>query len=148
VVLQDRLRRALHEPETLVLIAGYSFSDKHLNELLFDAASRRERSEFLVFCHSNIPEALAKHASTTPNLQVASGREAILGGLRGEWETPKDPLGSLWVDDQFGLRDFSNLATHLARSATQEPEGEALLRELVEKAVAKRKVEGSTRDDA
>jgi len=45
-------------------------------------------------------------------------------------------------------RDFTNLATHLARSATREPDGEALLRELVEKAVAKRKVEGSTRDDA
>jgi hypothetical protein len=148
VVLQDRLRRALYEPETLILIAGYSFSDKHLNELLFDAASRRERSEFMVFCYSDIPEALAKHASTTPNLQVASGREAILGGVRGEWEAPKDPPPGLWIDDQFGLRDFRNLAAHLARSATREPEGEALLREFVEQAVAKRKVEGSTRDNA
>jgi len=26
VVLQDRFRRALHEPETLILISGYSFS--------------------------------------------------------------------------------------------------------------------------
>jgi hypothetical protein len=148
VVLQDRLRRALHEPETLVLIAGYSFGDKHLNELLFDAASRRERSEFMVFCYSDIPEALDKHACTTPNLQVAGGREAILGGVRGEWEAPKDPPPGLWVDDQFGLRDFRNLATHLARSATREPEGETLLRELVEKAVAKRKTEGSTSDHA
>jgi hypothetical protein len=148
VVLQDRLRRALHEPETLVLIAGYSFGDKHLNELLFDAASKRERSEFIVFCYSDIPEVLANHASTTPNLQIASGREAILGGVRGEWEAPKDPPPGLWVDDQFGLRDFTNLATHLARSTTREPDGEALLRELVEKAIAKRKGDGSTRDDA
>lgn len=148
VVLQDRLRRTLHEPETLVLIAGYSFGDKHLNELLFDAASKRERSEFMVFCYSDIPEVLAKHASTTPNLQIASGREAILGGVRGKWEVPKDPPPGLWVDDQFGLRDFTNLATHLARSVTREPDGETLLRELVEKTVAKRKVEGSTRDDA
>jgi len=148
VVLQDRLRRALHEPETLVLIAGYSFGDKHLNELLFDAASKRERSEFVVFCYSDIPEVLAKHASTTPNLQIASGREAILGGERDEWEAPKDPPPGFWVDDQFGLRDFTNLATHLARSVTREPDGDALLRELVEKVVAKRKVEGSTSDDA
>ncbi len=151
VVLQDRLRRALHEPETLVLIAGYSFGDKHLNELLFDAASKRERSEFMVFCFSDIPEVLAKHASTTPNLQIASGHEAILGGVRAEWEAPKDPPPGLWVDGKFGLRDFTNLAAHLARSATREPDGETLLCELVEKAVAKRKVEGSTRstrDDA
>lgn len=52
VVLQDRLRRALQQPETLVLIAGYSFSDQHLNEMLYDAAARRERSEFIAFCFS------------------------------------------------------------------------------------------------
>jgi hypothetical protein len=148
VVLQDRFRRALHEPETLVLIAGYSFGDKHLNELLFDAASKRERSEFIVFCFSDIPEELAKQASTTPNLQIASGGEAILGGVRDEWEVPTDSPPGLWVGDQFGLRDFTNLAAHLARSATREPDGETLLRELVEKAVAKGKVEGSARDDA
>jgi hypothetical protein len=148
VVLQDRLRRSLHEPETLVLIAGYSFGDYHLNDLILDAASRRQRSEFVVFCYSDIPEALAKHAIITPNLQVASGREAILGGVRGEWEAPKDSPPGLWVDDQFGFRDFSNLAAHLARCSTREPEDETLLRELVEKAVAKRKVEGSTKDNA
>ena len=147
VVLQDRLRRALHEPETLILIAGYSFSDKHLNELLFDAASRRERSEFMVFCYSDIPEVLANHANITPNLQVVSGHEAILGGVRGEWEAPKDPPPGLWVDGQFGLRDFTNLANHLARSATREPEDETLLRELVEKVATKHKVEGGTTTD-
>src|SRR5262249_37300105 len=49
VVLQDRLRRALYQPETLVIISGYSFSDDHLNELLFEAASKRQRSELVVF---------------------------------------------------------------------------------------------------
>ena len=37
VVLQDRFRRALQEPETIVIISGYSFGDEHLNELIFDA---------------------------------------------------------------------------------------------------------------
>ena len=41
VVLQDRLRRSLNEPETLMLISGYSFGDEHLNEMLFDSAMRR-----------------------------------------------------------------------------------------------------------
>jgi hypothetical protein len=41
IVLQDRLRRALNHPETLMLISGYSFGDAHLNEMLFDAAGRR-----------------------------------------------------------------------------------------------------------
>ena len=148
VVLQDRFRRALHEPETLILISGYSFSDSHLNEMIFDAASRRPRSEFQVFCYSDIPEVLAKRAMITPNLQVTSGREAILGGVRGEWKSPEDLPPSLWVNDQFGLRDFTHLSAYLARSVSQEPESETLMREFLEKAITKSVVEGGTKDNA
>jgi hypothetical protein len=131
VVLLDRLRRALHLPETLVIVSGYSFSDAHLNELLFDAAIRRERSEIVTFCYSTIPEALAERATTTPNLQVISGREAILGGVRAEWKAQEGIPPSLWHDGQFALCDFGSLAAFLAQSATWEPEGDALLRELL-----------------
>ncbi len=148
VVLQDRFRRALHEPETLVLISGYSFSDAHLNDMIFDAASHRPRSEFQVFCHSDIPEVLAKRASITPNLQVANGTEAILGGVRAKWEAPENPPASLWVDDQFGLRDFKNLSAYLARSMPQNPDSETLMRELLEKGTTKSVAEGGTREDA
>jgi hypothetical protein len=120
VVLQDRLRRALQQPETLVLITGYSFSDNHLNEMLFDAAARRERSEFLAFCHSQIPAVLSSRAATTPNLQVIGGREAILGGVHAEWKPPADPLGNVWDDGQLALRDFRHLAAYLALSAGGE----------------------------
>jgi hypothetical protein len=136
VVLQDRFRRALHQPETLTIVSGYSFSDFHLNELLFDAATQRERSEIVAFCHSDIPDVLAQRATTTPNLQVVSGREAILGGVRGEWKPPTDTQPNLWIDGQLALRDFRNLAAYLARSATREPEGDTVLRQLLKGAVA------------
>lgn len=44
VVLIDRFRRALVEPETITLVTGSSFGDAHLNEALFDAAYRHPRS--------------------------------------------------------------------------------------------------------
>jgi hypothetical protein len=116
VVLQDRFRRALQEPESLVIVAGYSFGDDHLNEMIFDAAARRERSEFVVFCYSNIPDVLSMRASNTPNLQVASGTEAILGGVRGNWKVPASPPPELWENNEFALRDFRNLAAYLARN--------------------------------
>lgn len=131
VVLQDRLRRALHQPETLVLITGFSFSDDHLNEMLFDAAARRERSELIAFCYSEIPDAVADRARTTPNLQVVTGSEAILGGIRGEWQEPDDPPPGLWADGAFALRDFRYLAGYLARSSAREDERETLLRRLL-----------------
>ncbi len=116
VVLQDRFRRALNQPETLMIISGYSFSDDHLNELLFDAATRRERSELIAFCFSDIPAALADRAARTPNLQAVGPREAIIGGVRGPWATSTDPPAGVWENDAFALSDFARLAAYLARS--------------------------------
>lgn len=120
LVLQDRFRRALNQPETLTLIAGYAFADDHLNEVIFDAATRRERSEFIAFCHSAIPDRLAERAPTTPNLQVVAGSEAILGGILRDWKAPDDPPPDLWESGRCGLGDFKHLARYLARSASRE----------------------------
>lgn len=116
LVLQDRFRRALDQPETLVLVSGYSFGDSDLNELIFDAAARRQRSEFIAFCFSDIPPALASLAVKTPNLQAVSPDEGILGGLRGEW-SGDESIPGLWQDGRMLLGDFGSLAAYLSRSA-------------------------------
>ena len=120
VVLQDRLRRALHQPETLVIVTGYSFGDDHLNEMLFDAAARRERSEIVAFSYSDIPAALADRAISTPNFQIVAANEAILGGVRAEWTPSEGTPPNIWEDNQFVLRDFGKLSEYLARSARIE----------------------------
>ena len=117
IVLQDRLRRALHQPETIVLITGYSFGDDHLNEHIFDAATRRARSEFVAFCFREIPEHLAERAAITPNLQVVSDNEAILGGQRATWKKPEVAPSDIWTEGHFAMGDFRNFARFLARSA-------------------------------
>lgn len=136
VVLQDRFRRSLNQPETLILVSGYSFGDQHLNELLFDAATHRARSEFVVFCFSAIPESLIKRALTTPNLQVVSPTEAILGGTRANWKSPDSPSPELWENNKLALVDFRHLAAYLGRSSSSEPERESVLRELLSQALA------------
>lgn len=119
VVLQDRLRRALAEPETLMLVSGYSWSDDHLNEQFFDAATRRQRSEVIAFCYDAIPIKLAESAALTPNLQVITRDEAIIGGVRGAWKTPTSPLPEdLWKNDGVPLGDFGALASFLARGTS------------------------------
>ena len=122
MVLQDRFRRALAQPETLTLVAGYSFGDEHLNEVLFDGAAHRPRSEIIVFCYSDIPQVLHGRAQLTPNLQaVVTSDKAILGGRLAPWQHPEEELGSVdyWIDGKFTLGDFSNLAAHLALSSPQ-----------------------------
>jgi len=120
VVLHDRFRRALNESETIMLMSGYSFGDQHLNELVFDAARRRERSEFIAFCYSNIAEHLAKRALSTPNLQVLGATEAIIGGIRDEWKPPEDPPPDVWEGGKFALGNFKHLAAYLARTGAAD----------------------------
>ncbi len=147
VVLQDRLRRALHQPETLMLITGYSFGDDHLNEHIFDAATRRQRSEFIAFCFSDIPKVLAERAAITPNLQVVSGHEAILGGIRAAWEAPEDTPVGIWDGGQFALRDFCNLTKYLARSTAREHESDRALQDLLKEVLGKPQRDGGEEDN-
>lgn len=122
LVLQDRLRRALHQPETIVLVSGFSFADDHLNEMLFDAAIRRERSEFVVFTYDDIGDVLSERATRSPNIQVVGRTEAVLGGVRCNWKAPDDGIPNLWEDGKLALPDFTHLASYLARSSAQDGE--------------------------
>ncbi|WP_198418614.1 SIR2 family protein [Cryobacterium frigoriphilum] len=121
VVLQDRMRRALNEPETLFLVSGYAWADEHLNELIFDAVARRPRSEVVAFCFAEIPPSLAEKALTAPNLQVITQQEAIIGGIRAPWSGPEKETtlpADIWENNRCNLGDFAALTTFLARSSS------------------------------
>lgn len=118
LVLQDRFRRALNEPETLTLVSGYAWADDHLNELLFDAAARRPRSEIVAFCYSVIPDNLAAEATRNPNIQVVTRSEAIIGGIRAPWSHGSTEVklpSDVWDGTQCNMGDFGELAKFLAR---------------------------------
>jgi hypothetical protein len=132
LVLQDRFRRSLNLPESLTLVSGYSFGDQHLNEMFYDAASRRERSEIIVFCHGGIPAELAEHASMRPNLQVIGQAEAIIGGVRNDWKASEDAPKEFWSDGKFTLPDFSALAAYLARTSAYSNDRDPVVRDLIE----------------
>ena len=137
LVLHDRLRRALNQPETLLIVSGYAFGDQDLNELLFEAARRRPRSEIIAFCFSELPKELADQAETTPNVQALGADDAILGGVRRPWKPAGSEIADeVWHDGHFGMRDFARLAQYLARGTPPEGELERRLSELVAKAVS------------
>lgn len=146
VVLQDRFRRSLREAETLMMITGYSFGDEHLNEMIFDAAKHCERSEFIVFCYSEIPESLVKQAAMTPNLQVVGGKDGILSGVRAPWALGSNlPYGFL-AGDQFALRDFGSLARFLAQSVQIDSDDGSLVSKLLERLTERAKTDETPRE--
>lgn len=118
VVLMDRFRRALVEPETITLTTGYSFGDEHLNEMLFDAARRHPRSEVVALCFSQIPDLLAEEATSTSNLVVLAPTEAIVAGHRAAWNSDSE-LPGVFEGGLFLLGDFRKLAEFLSRQTSQ-----------------------------
>lgn len=116
VVLMDRFRRSLAVPETITLVAGYSFGDQHLNEMLFDAARGHPRSETVVFCFNSIPDALGEVATATRNVSVLGKTEAIIGGQLLKWART-EVLPGIWESGTFVLGDFKHLARFLATKA-------------------------------
>lgn len=116
VVLMDRFRKALEMPESITLVSGYSFGDQHLNEMLFDAARTRPRSEITVFCFGAIPEQLAEVAKGTRNLSVLASQDAIVGGQTLAW-VQEEQISGVWDGSKFLLGDFAALARFLATKA-------------------------------
>lgn len=123
VVLMDRFRRALVEPETLTVTTGFSFGDDHLNELLFDAAARHPRCEVLALCYDDIPPVLADKASSLRNLLVLGRSEAIVNGHHACWRDEPD-IPDVFESGSFLLTDFTRLTSFLARQV--EPSDETL----------------------
>ena len=122
VILQDRLRRALFEPETLFVTSGYSFGDQHVNEVIFDAIKARPRSEFVFTHYGDVPQEAFRIASAWRNVTLIGPEYGIVGGESGAWISP--PPGperaSVWDDGKARLGDFSCLSTFLAESAPPE----------------------------
>lgn len=131
VVLHDHLRRALLHPETLTIVTGYSWNDAHLNEVIFEAARHRPRSEVIAFSRSTLPAVLVENAREIPNLQAVTGTEAVLGGVRADWKVGDTPPDDVWADSKLALREFGPLAKFLARSSPPHRELEARLAEVL-----------------
>jgi hypothetical protein len=116
VVLADRLRRALAIPETICVVAGYSFGDEHINDFLYDAAQYYPASEVLVLCFSDILPALAERAKATSNLTVVSPTKAVIGGKEANWQAPAADT-PFWKGAAFSLGDFSTFSEFLLINA-------------------------------
>lgn len=115
VVLMDRFRRALDEPETLLVVSGYSFGDQHLNEIIFDAARRRPRSETVVCCYSDLAPAAAEVSERVRNVTVLGANEAIIGGVRAPWVPLDHDVVDVWADGRFLLRGLLTSRSLLGR---------------------------------
>jgi hypothetical protein len=116
LTLQDRLRRALSEPDSVLLILGYSFADAHINEIIFSAARDYPRLSVIVMGHKTVAGDLKKVAEAYHNVSVTCADRAILAGQEAPWSA--DGSGGLYADGGFTLSTFGAVAEYLADSLT------------------------------
>jgi len=118
----DRLKNYLLSGELLFIFSGYSFSDQHINEIIFNCLRQNNRLTALVFFFQDAEvENLHKLTSSYMNLIVFGPTKAIVNGNLGEWHYLEDDLkpneksDTFWdkSTNSFKLGDFNELVNFL-----------------------------------
>ncbi len=127
---QDRLRKFLTRGRCLLLVAGYSFSDEHLNEILFQGLRSNPNAAVSVLDYGDVGEdgarrmsdRLADYGREFRNLAIYGPDRASIGGIVSPWNpTVAHHLrDTFWHEPGassplFTLGDFTSLAGYLER---------------------------------
>lgn len=122
----DRLKNYLLSGELLFIFSGYSFSDQHINEIIFNCLRQNNRLTALVFFFQDAEvENLHKLTSSYMNLIVFGPTKAIVNGNLGEWQYSADDLKpnekseTYWNSETntFKLGDFNELVNFLVSNS-------------------------------
>ena len=89
----DRLSRFLEQDDALLIVAGFSFGDEHINNLIFGALENRPRTHVYALQYGEQPDEneLIKRALQRPNMIVMGPQTGIIGGRRGAWAPVESP---------------------------------------------------------
>ncbi|MEH6770040.1 SIR2 family protein [Maribacter arcticus] len=133
----DRLKNYLLSGELLFVFTGYSFSDQHINEIIFNCLRQNNRLTVLVFFFQDSEvENLHKQTSSYMNLNVFGPKKAIINGNLGEWEYDSADLktnensDSFWNDgkSEFTLGDFNELVNFFITNSGKKEAIESIVK--------------------
>ncbi len=114
----DRLKTFLTNGELLYIISGYSFSDQHINEVIFNSLRQNNRLHIVVFAYSDDTiDELYKHSSSYLNLSAFGPKKGIVNGELVEWSINANELKEdknsthYWKEDskELIIGDFNKL---------------------------------------
>jgi hypothetical protein len=134
VAYHDRLRKLLSSGEILLVVCGYSFSDEHINELLYEALRNNSRLAVAALIHGTFKSSTAIERAVTishslRNLSIYGPDQACIAGMQGPWVDPsKPPVPPLtawpfWdsASKRFTLGDFAVFTEFLTRFFAPTP---------------------------
>lgn len=134
----DRLKTFLTNGELLFLISGYSFSDQHINEVIFNSLRQNNRLHIIVFAYDNDTiDELHKISSSYLNLSAFSPKKGIINGEITDWAVDKEELEDdkrskyYWKEDseELIIGDFNNLIDFIVANSGKKETIETLTNE-------------------
>jgi len=129
----DRMRDYLLGGELLFVFTGYSFSDQHINEIVFNCMRQNNRLFVIVFFYKDDDvENLHKSCSAYLNLHAFGPTKAIINGELGEWQLnkeavmPNENTATYWNEEKsrLTLGDFNALVKFLVASSGKRDSAE------------------------
>lgn len=111
----DRLSRFLEQDDALLVVAGFSFGDEHINNLIFGALENRPRTHVYALQFGELaPESdLMKRAVQRPNMIVISAKTGTIGGRQSIWAPVECPA---FMDPVFELKEEAPAGEELVKS--------------------------------
>jgi hypothetical protein len=103
ISLTDRLNSFLKQDDTVLFICGYSFGDAHINEVILSSLKSNTTSHVFVLYYDEYTEdsskkyslqkdsKLSKIAKETKKISVYGMRNAVIGGVFGDWKLKNEP---------------------------------------------------------
>lgn len=126
----DRLKMFLNSGELLFIISGYSFSDQHINELIFNSLRQNNRLHIIVFAYTDETiEELYKESFSYLNLSAFGPKLGIVNGQKICWSISENDLKEdkrsdlYWStkSEELKIGDFNNLVDFIiANSGKKE----------------------------
>lgn len=104
LALLDRLTRVLERDDAILFVCGYSFSDEHINAIIFDALEAKRRPHVIALQYTDPDErsVLADRSARFLNFMALGPRIAYIGGRRGNWRV-EDIHGAPQIAQAFRL---------------------------------------------
>ena len=93
VAFRDRLTWFLDRQDAVLITSGFSFSDEHINDLLFRALENRPRTHIyaLQFAEEPMESDLIRQARKHRNIIVVGPETAVISGRRAPWYSTTVP---------------------------------------------------------
>jgi hypothetical protein len=120
IAFQDRFRKFLSLGECHVAVVGYSFSDEHLNDIIFQSLRSNPRLAITAFIYGNLFDHIIQYAKEYRNLTLYGADKMCIGGITKSWSEPtREPKNSesfpFWDEKKkrFILGDFVAFASFL-----------------------------------